>query len=79
MLNFRDVGFKIINGSNMRDVSRRLVPAMHFVSEKSSLGAFVYSPFTNHNRSKKLLEKYSKKDSHLAMYCAYMPKSYRKN
>ena len=45
---------------------------MHFQNEKSSLGAFVCSPFTNHNRSKKLLEKYSKKDSHLrSVDCAY--------
>ena len=34
-------------------------------SEKSSLGVFVCSPFTNYNKSKELLEKHSKKDFHL--------------
>ena len=34
-------------------------------SEKSSLGVFVCSPFTNYNKSKELLEKHFKKDFHL--------------
>ena len=76
----------LLNKENFKIQSKILciawcLPCIFFFlsqSEKSSLGALVYSPFTNHNRSKKLLEKHSKIDSHLwSVDCAYIAKSYR--
>ena len=43
------------------------VPCILFLtrSEKANLGAFVCTPFTNYNKSKKLCEKHAKKEYHL--------------